>query len=156
MSKVFEDEFMEIQSDMIGLCMELLDVIERTADKVFAYGSNEKSDKSFNAFFEINGEIKTLGKLKMPPDMVDEFLRLGIEDIQRLDPLSKQYDRPVPTELRLYYDVQTGKFSADYKYEEVCTGETGVLSSDVFMDWVEEEKRKRGAGCKSWRDIFQR
>jgi hypothetical protein len=49
MSKVFEDEFMELQSGLISLCLE---VTRGKVDKVFAYGSNEKKSKSFNAFLK--------------------------------------------------------------------------------------------------------
>lgn len=41
---------------------------------------------------------------------------------------------PIPTEMKLYYDVTTGKFHADYKYEKVCSANTGKDSADVFWE----------------------
>ena len=62
MSKVFEDEFMELQTGLISLCLELT---EGKVDKVFAYGSNEKKSAAFNAFFEVDGTIKTTNQLNL-------------------------------------------------------------------------------------------
>ena len=137
MSKVFEDEFMELQSGLISLCLE---VTRGKVDKIFAYGSNEKKSKSFNAFFEVNGEIITLGKSDVPRELAFRFLKIGTEDIQKLDDLGAKYNRPVPTELKLYYDVVTKKFWADYKYEAVCGATTGKSAGEVFMEWVDEMK----------------
>ena len=139
MSKVFEDAFMDLQAGLISLCLE---VINRKADKVFAYGSNEKKSKSFNAFFEIDGEIKTLGQLNVPRDLAFRFLDIGTEDVEKLDALGEEYNRPVPTELKLYYDIPTNAFRADYKYEEVCSERTGRDASEVFLEWVEEMRAK--------------
>jgi len=47
MNKVFEDEFMDFQTALIALC---LDVTEKKVNKVYAYCSNEKRSKMFNAF----------------------------------------------------------------------------------------------------------
>ena len=55
MAKIFEDEFMDIQSQIISLCLEL---VESKASKVYAYGSIEENSISFNAFFEIDGKFK--------------------------------------------------------------------------------------------------
>ena len=74
MNKVFEDEFMDVQSSIISLCLELT---ERKVDKVYAYCSNEKYCLIFNA---------------------------------------------------------------NYKYEEVCSANTGKDSVDVFWEWIAEVK----------------
>lgn len=47
MNKVFEDDFLDIQSRIIALCVEFAD---NKADKVYAYGSIEEKSISFNAF----------------------------------------------------------------------------------------------------------
>lgn len=139
MSKVFEDEFMEIQSGLISLCMEVLE--GKKVSKVYAYCSNEKKSKMFNAFFEADGEIKTLGKMGVPSGLVFKFLEIGTEDLEKLDSVCAKYSMPIPTEMKMYYDVETGKYNAKYKYETVCSAvETGKIAEDVFMEWVEEIK----------------
>ena len=137
MSKVFEDEFMELQTGLISLCLE---VTQGKVDKVFAYGSNEKKSTMFNAFFEVDGEIKTLNLLGVPRELAFQFLSLGMDDLEKLDSIGKKYGRPVPTELKLYYDVRTKKFRSEYKYEEVCSARTGRAAEDVFDEWIAEMK----------------
>lgn len=139
MSKIFEDEFMDLQSGLISLCLE---VTKGKVDKVFAYGSNEKKSKSFNAFFEVNGEIRTLGKLGVPRELAFQFLKIGTDDVQKLDTIGEKYNRPVPTELKLYYDVLKKTFRAEYKYEEVCSARTGKCAGEVFDEWVAEMTEK--------------
>ena len=140
MSKIFEDEFMELQSGLISLCLELT---KGKVDKVFAYCSNEKKSKSFNAFFEVDGEIKTLNLMGVSIQLVDQFLDIGIDDVMKLDTIGSKYNRPVPTELKLYYDVLTKKFQAEYKYEAVCGATTGKSAGEVFMEWVAEMKAQK-------------
>lgn len=137
MSKVFEDEFMELQTGLIALCLE---VTNGKVDKVFAYGSNEKHSTMFNAFFEVNGEIRTLNTLGIPKELAFQFLGIGIEDLEKLDDIGKTYGRPVPTELKLYYDVRTKKFRSEYRYEEICSARTGRAAEDVFNEWIAEMK----------------
>lgn len=137
MSKVFEDEFMDAQASIISLCLE---VIGGKVDKVYAYCSNEKYCKMFNAFFVVNGQVKMLNQLGVSGKPAFQFLKLGIEDIENIDAICKKHNMPAPTELKLCYDVTSGKFNANYKYEEVCSITTGIDQDDVFREWIEEIK----------------
>lgn len=134
-NKVFEDEFMEIQSGLVSLCLE---VTESKVDKIFIYCSNEKKSKMFNAFFEVNGEITTLNQLGVSNDLAFEFLKLGTEDLKKLDTICETYSMPVPTELKLYYDVSNGKFNGECQYTEICSAKTGKSAGEVFMEWINE------------------
>ncbi len=143
MSRVFEDEFMDLQTGLISLCLE---VTQGKVDKVFAYGSNEKKSTMFNAFFEVNGEIKTLNMLGVSKELAFQFLGLGIEDLEKLDAIGAKYKRPVPTELKLYYDVRAKKFKSEYKYEEVCSARTGKSAGEVFNEWLAEMRAANNTG----------
>lgn len=135
MSKVFEDEFMDLQTGLISLCLELTG---GAVDKVFAYCSNEKKSTAFNAFFEVDGTIKTTNQLNLPRELIRQFLKIGTGDVMKLDAIGEKHTRPVPTELKLYYDVRTRKFRSEYKYEEVCSARTGKAAGDVFDEWLAE------------------
>ncbi len=50
MSKVFEDALMDVQSELISLCLEVVE--NRDIDKVYAYCSIEKKSMMFNAFLK--------------------------------------------------------------------------------------------------------
>ena len=143
MEKVFEDEFMDLQTDLISLCME---VTQGKVNKVFAYGSNEKKSTMFNAFFEVNGEIKTLNMLGVSKELAFQFLGLGIEDLEKLNAIGAKYNRPIPTELKLYYDVRARKFKSEYKYEEVCSARTGKSAGEVFNEWLAEMRAANNTG----------
>ena len=135
MNKTFEDEFMDLQSGLISLCLE---VVEEKVSKIYAYCSNEKKSKMFNVFFDVNGEIKTLDQLGVSKELSFEFLRTGTEDLVKVDDICAKHNMPVPTEMKLYYDVKSGKFDAEYKYEEICSAKTGKSAGEVFIEWVSE------------------
>lgn len=141
MSKVFEDEFMELQSGLIALSIE---ATEGKVDKIFAYCSNEKNNKMFNAFFEVDGELKKLHQLNIPDGLIQKFLYIGTQDVVTLDAIGKKYNRRVPTELKLYYDVKSGRFDAKYQYDPVCVAEMGISQVQVYHDWISEVKEEYG------------
>lgn len=132
MSKVFEDEFMDIQSQIIFLCLGL---VEDKASKIYAYGSIEENSISFNAFFDIDGQIKTTNNIVSNIDAIWEFLDLGESDLKKIREICKNHKQISPTELKMIYDCASGEFDSQYKYEQICTGKD---SSDVFMDWFAE------------------
>lgn len=138
MGKVFEDEFMDIQVQMIALCLEF---VGNEADKIYVYGSIEENSISFNAFFEIQGELKTTNKIVSDTDAVWEFLELGESDLEKMQEACKRYEKPVPTEVKLVYDCDSGKFDTKYQYESICSAKTGVDSSEIFMEWFDEVRR---------------
>jgi len=139
MKKIFEDEFMNLQSTFISLCLE---VTNKQVDKIYAYVSIEKKSKMFNAFFKVNEEIKTLNQLGINNDLVMQFLKIGTADLEKIKKLCEKHAMPIPTEMKMYYDVKSGKYNADYKYEEVCSAQTGVSAGEVFMNWIDAVKRK--------------
>ena len=51
------------------------------------------------------------------------------------------YGMSVPTEIKMIYDVESGKFDAKYCYDEICSLKTGKDQSEVFMEWVDEIKQ---------------
>lgn len=141
MSRVFEDELMDLHADCISLCLE---VVHDKADKIFAYCSIEKDSNMFNAFFEVNDEIKTLGQLGISRAMTMQFLQLGTQDLEKYEELGKQYDRPIPTEIKMVYDMRTKKLDTQYRYDEVCGASSDVCAEDVFMTWLKEIKEGNG------------
>ena len=136
--KVFEDEFMEVQSGLISLCIEL---VGESVDKIFVYCSIERTMRMFNAFFEVNGEIKTLNLMGIVRPQSTQFLRLGTQDLNKVVDICTHYDMKIPTEMKLIYDVKSTKFNAEYKYDEICSLKTGKAPGEVFLEWIEEMKQ---------------
>lgn len=134
----FEDKFMEVQTELISLCLE---VTESKIDKVFAYASIEKKSTMFNAFFEKEGKVLTINQLNIDKRTAMDFLKIGTTDLNRIKNLCEQNKTRTPTEIKMYYDVKSSKFKADYKYDEICSSKTGLSSGEVFMKWYNEIKK---------------
>ena len=64
MEKVFEDEFMEIQTGMVSLCLEALyDVNTKSFDSDYGYDNLENTELGCaGAFIDWENEIKNLIK----------------------------------------------------------------------------------------------
>lgn len=139
MKNGFEDKFMELQSDFISLCIEFA---PKDISMVYAYCSIEETSRMFNAFFMRNGEIVETHQFGYGFSYVANFLKIGTTDIGRIIELCKNYETKVPTEMKMVYNVCTGKYNADYKYDAVCPANSEKSAEDVFYEWIELEKRK--------------
>ena len=139
MKKTFEDKFMECQTELISLCLE---VTENKVDKIFAYASIEKKSIMFNAFFEKAGNILTLNQLNIDERRILEFLKIGTRDLINIKKLCEENAVQTLTEIKMYYDAKLGKYDAAYRYDEVCSDKTGMSSGDIFMKWYNEIKEK--------------
>ena len=135
--KSFEDAFMEEQSELIALCLE---AVGNKADKVFAYASIEKKSQAFNAFFQVGNEIKTLSLMGIDNDIEIELLEIGTNDLDKIRRVCEKYNMPIPTQMKMIYDIRTGKYDADYRYDEICSAETGIGSYTEFVTWMNEIK----------------
>lgn len=133
----FEDKFMEVQTELISLCLEMT---ESKVDKVYAYASIEKKSTMFNAFFEKEGKVLTINQLNIDKRTVMDFLRIGTTDLSKIKSICEQNETQTPTEIKMYYDVKSSKYKADYKYDEICSNKTGMSAGEVFMKWYNEIK----------------
>ncbi|WP_242214124.1 immunity protein YezG family protein [Bacillus cereus group sp. BfR-BA-01383] len=146
--KEFEEKFSELQSDMISICMEY---VEDRADKVYVYASCEEGIISGRFFYLINNiHVKchkvndALGDRDERYDVSRErqfmVLRIICEDIEKVKALCKEYERDMPTEMKLIYDAHSGKFKAQYKYDLVYTNDDVKTASHIADEWFEEVK----------------
>ncbi|MCK1983219.1 MULTISPECIES: immunity protein YezG family protein [Peribacillus] len=142
----FEDRFSELQADMISICMEY---IEERADKVYVYASCEESIISSKFFYLINNKYVKPHKVNDALSNGDErynvsserqFMVLDIlnEDIEKIKGLCIDYEKDMPTEMKLIYDVKSGKFKAEYKYELVHTNHETKTARQIADEWFEE------------------
>ncbi|EJR97463.1 hypothetical protein IKM_05123 [Bacillus mycoides] len=71
-----------------------------------------------------------------------QFMVLDVlnEDIEKIKMVCKKYERDMPTEMKLIYDVKSGKFKAEYKYDLVYTIDDIKTGSDIANEWFEEVK----------------
>jgi hypothetical protein len=114
--KEFEEIFSELQADMISICMEY---VEDRADKVYVYASCEEGIISSSFFYLINNKYVKSHKLNDALEKGEErydvsaergFMVLDIinENTEKIKVLCKEYERDMPTEMKLIYDVRVG------------------------------------------------
>ena len=147
--KVFEDYFTEIQADMIDICLEY---IEDYADMIYIYCSTERNTLSADFFYRINGkciEKEKVNEAEGPHphytsdlDNIFKVIEILVEDLEKLKSVCGKYSKPVPTEIKLYYDVKKRSLDGKYKYEAVYSMYKDKLSDDVFEEWFNEESAK--------------
>ena len=70
-------------------------------------------------------------------------LRIIWEDIEKIEELCKEYERDMPTEMKLIYDVHSSKFKAQYKYDLVYTNDEVKTASHIADEWFEEVKNNK-------------
>lgn len=144
---IFEDQLMEIQSDMISLSLEY---VENKAEIVYIYVVLEDGLVSFDIFYKIGGFISEKSdvneylseKINDSDDIQFSLLEYGIEDAEKIEVLFKENSKEVPTEIRLVYDVKNNSLKSNYIYDAMYEKNEDLSVSDVFEAWIQEEKSK--------------
>ena len=146
MMEQMSSEFNEIYQDLLGLVDEFT---EGKVDAVFVYGSYEEQVVSFNAFYEMDeglyllSELADLG-LDLAFDRANQYYQLGASDMLRLSEVFQKYGQEIPTQVKMYYSFKTQEFSLNYDYELHFSNVKTLSSNDIFKEWFQEEKAKRG------------
>ena len=144
---IFEDQLMEIQSDMISLSLEY---VENKAEIFYIYVVLEDGLVSFDVFYKIGGFISEKSdvneylseKINDSDDIQFSLLEYGIEDAEKIEVLFKENSKEVPTEIRLVYDVKNNSLKSNYIYDAMYEKNEDLSVSDVFEAWIQEEKSK--------------
>ena len=147
MNRVFEDQLMDIQSDMISLSLEY---VENKAETVYIYVVLEDGLVSFDVFYKIGGFISEKSdvneylseKINDSDDIQFSLLEYGIEDAEKIEVLFEENSKEVPTEIRLVYDVKNNSLKSNYRYDAMYEKNEDLSVSDVFETWIQEEKSK--------------
>lgn len=136
MLKGFEDAFVDAQSRVVSLCLELMKNSEKEADKIYIYLFQNDDGDYIDAFFEKEGNLYTTNEL-FSEEEIDAFFDCGVEDIENIIDICKAYDAKCPHEYRLVYNIDNKSFDSNYNYENV----TEVRDKDVLElveEWYEE------------------
>ena len=147
MNRVFEDQLMDIQSDMISLSLEY---VENKAETVYIYVVLEDGLVSFDVFYKIGGFISEKSdvneylseKINDSDDIQFSLLEYGIEVAQKIEVLFEENSKEVPTEIRLVFDVKNNSLKSNYRYDAMYEKNEDLSVSDVFDAWIQEEKSK--------------
>lgn len=147
MNQMFEDRFSELQADMVSICLEY---VENKAEEIFIYGSFEAKVISCDFFYTINKMIVKKHKLNdaintsqgfkynTSGERQREVLKIINNNIEEMIKLCQEYNREMPTEIKLIFNVLHNSLKADYKYEKVYSNDPVRTASNVSMEWYEE------------------
>lgn len=149
MDKVFEDYFSELQTDMISICLEN---VENRADNIYIYCSYENNVIASSYFNKINGNVVSRSKLNdaINPSEVQydvsverqkAVTKIINEDIKKIKKICSDFNRPMPTEMRLVYDVVKNSLKAEYKYENTYSENQEITAYDIANEWLESLKK---------------
>lgn len=146
MSKIFEDFFSEIQADMVNICLEYVD---RNAEELYIYCSNENNTMSVSYFYKINNIIlerhevnKELKEIDVSISRQQQVISILLNDLQKLENLCKKYNKEVPTEIKIKYNVSKNSLKAQYKYEIVYSNDESKTSENIEQKWINELKKE--------------
>ena len=118
MSETFKELLLNIQIDMLDICFEYAN---KNAEKIYVYCSYEQDSIFCNFFYLVKGGFLKKHKLDVDvsPDRQRKVLKILNNDVEKIIELCKENKEPMPTEIKIVYDVQSKSLSTDYKYNLV-------------------------------------
>ena len=141
---VFEDYFSELQADMVSACLEY---VHGQADKIYIHASFEPRVKGAGYFFVINGKL--LQRHKITEEIPDGDIELQaqtqdilMEDLYKLNDTCQKFGHPMPTEIKMVYDVKKNSLSANYQYDLIVQASDTLTPSLAEDMWFEEIKQQ--------------
>ncbi|MBO4415637.1 MAG: hypothetical protein J5824_06620 [Lachnospiraceae bacterium] len=133
---VFEDAFTSAQTEMVSSC---LDYIEGKGDSLFIFASNEGKAIHCDYFYNINGRYYKKHKLpkgyKTDIPRQKQCLMELSNTILDLVSICQRFDKPMPTEIKIRYDVKNNRLKADYQYSNVYCTTSDKYANDIFDEW---------------------
>lgn len=140
--KVFEDYFMETQTDMVSICLEY---VESDADMIYIYASFEGRMISCDYFYKINNNFWHRYQLNqianknydISVDRQRACLNILTDNVKQLINVCNQFNKSMPTEIKLIYDVKNNSLDTKYKYDKVYSNRKNVSPDDIFEEWFD-------------------
>ena len=143
----FEDRFMEIQAELVELCLEAVGEVSVT--RVYIYLCIEDVVQLFNMFCETDGEYKKCYALGVEKEAAGVLLHRGsFEMIDKIRDLCDEYNLPCPAEVKSIYDVETGGFTLKCQYEWMYIY-LKPNKFEMFEMWYDEVKAAKGTGNRA-------
>lgn len=141
---VFEDYFSELQADMVSICLEY---VQGQADKIYIYTCFEPRISSCGYFFVINGKLLQRHKVteELPEcdiELQTQVMDIIMEDLYKLNNVCTQFNQPMPTEIKMVYDVKNNSLSANYQYDLIIQASDTLIPQLVEEAWFEEIKQQ--------------
>lgn len=141
MTKVFEDYFSELQTDMVSICLENT---ENQGDNIYIYCSCENNVYSVGYFYKINGDLVERHKLneKLPGfdisiERQKEVMRILMENLKKIEKVCEKFNNPMPTEMKLVYNIKRNSLDANYQYDLIYSNDSEKTADDIEDEWFD-------------------
>lgn len=132
---IFEDEFMDKQSEIIALYK---DAVDESVETIYVFVFYDEYSSMITSAFTINEN--RCGNLDAGiSDEVNNDILDAVEEkiLPELEEICEKHNKPIPQEFRYIYSVKSGAFDADYRYEkdinEIEEYEPGIAA----QEWME-------------------
>ena len=150
--KLFEDYFSELQTDMVAICLEYVD---NKAEEIFIYCSYEPKMYVFDFFFKVNGKVVHKQQLNEVSKEFDSqqsrvydvsrerqkaALRIGNQNLKLIHKKCEEFNKDMPTEMKLHYNVKENSLKGKYRYDLVYSIDDELLPDDIFDLWFKKVK----------------
>lgn len=143
MDKGFEERFMDMQEAITAACVEALgdsaSQVETTC--IYAFASDEQW--FFHVFFMGKGRIFSYEDLGVSDDTIDRVYDSGMDDVEQITELFREYARRPPNQYRLIYQNQKHTFDSEYDYDDLKSSRLGAM--DLYLQWRNEIKHSTGS-----------
>ena len=136
MKKGFEETFMDAQASTVSVSLELLDINNIKADKVYIYLYQSNAQLFYHAFFEKEKKIYRLNDL-FSDEQIHEYFACLQEDLSNIVDVCNSFGKKCPCEFRLIYNINTGSFDSKYNYDDITSNGKKDLV-DIYLDWRKE------------------
>ncbi|ALC84303.1 hypothetical protein AM592_17475 [Bacillus gobiensis] len=138
---------------MVAVCLEYVD---NKAEDIFIYCSYEPKMYAFDFFCKINGNIvhkhqlneatKELGSqhnqvYDVSRERQSAALKIGNQNLMFIHNKCEEFNKEMPTEMKLHYNVKQNSLKGQYKYDLIYSNDDELLPDDIFDLWFEEVKQ---------------
>ena len=133
---------------MVSICLEY---VEDSADMIYLYCSFEPNVISADVFYRINGVCVRKHNINNAPgnhpvytttvENQSTVIQILMDDLKAIKQLCDNYQKPMPTEIKVYYNVNNKSLDAKYKYDPVYSNDPVKTADDVFDEWFLEEEQ---------------
>ena len=70
-------------------------------------------------------------------------LRIGNQNLKLIHKKCKEFNKEMPTEMKLYYNVKQNSLKGKYRYDLIYSNDGELLPDDIFELWFEEVKKTK-------------
>ena len=131
MLRCFEDDYVDLQSNIISLNLEL---IKEQINYICVYIYLKNDERYFNAFYVMGSEIYEFNRIDVLKDIRRRFLVLVNEEIDKMIILFRENKMPCPTQIKMIYEVNNGNYTFEQLYEDQLP--TEITAEEMFYSWL--------------------